>query len=110
MSKGEDIKIILQVAKGEKPQKTCSRVFQFINGKLKMINKSFIKNGEEDLNIFVVTTKEEKEIIDNLTEEETEKLCKNGEEDLKISVVTTKEEKEIIDNLTEEEKRILLNE
>ena len=70
MSKGEDIKIILQVAKGEKPQKTCSRVFQFINGKLKMINKSFIKNGEEDLKISVVTTKEEKEIIDNLTEEE----------------------------------------
>lgn len=75
-NKQTNIRTILDFAKGVKLKTTCSRVFQFVNGKLKMTNKTFTPHGAEDLNIFVVTTKEEKEIIDNLTEEETEKLCK----------------------------------
>lgn len=106
-NKLSNIRTILDFAKGVKPKTTCSRVFQFVNGKLKMTNKTFSPHGAEDLNIFVVTTKEEKKIIDNLTDDEEEELCKNGAEDLKISVVTTKEKKEIIDNLTEEEKEEL---
>lgn len=71
-----NIRTILDFAKGVKPKTTCSRVFQFVNGKLKMINKTFTQYGKEDLHIFVVTTEEEKNIIDNLTDEEEEKLCK----------------------------------
>lgn len=71
-----NIRTILDFAKGVKPKTTCSRVFQFVNGKLKMINKTFTQFGTEDLHIFVVTTKEEKNIVDNLSDEDFEKLCK----------------------------------
>jgi hypothetical protein len=75
-NKLSNIRTILDFAKGVKPKTTCSRVFQFVNGKLKMTNKTFTPHGAEDLHIFVVTTEEEKNIIDNLTEEEEEELCK----------------------------------
>lgn len=75
-NKLSNIRTILDFAKGVKPKTTCSRVFQFVNGKLKMINKTFTQFGTEDLHIFVVTTKEEKNIVDNLSDEDFEKLCK----------------------------------
>ena len=71
-----NIKTILDFAKGVKPQISCSRVFQFVKGKITMTDKKVTPFADEDLNIFVVTTKEEKETIDNLTDEELEKLCK----------------------------------
>lgn len=75
-NKHTNIRTILDFAKGVKPQTTCSRVFQFVNGKITMTDKKVTPFGEEDLNLFVVTTKEEKETIDNLTDEEFDQLCK----------------------------------
>ncbi len=83
-----NIRTILDFAKGVKPKTTCSRFFQFVKGKLKMTNETFTTHGTEDLNFFVVTTKEEKNIVDNLTDEELEKLCRTKEQ-VQISEVLT---------------------
>lgn len=75
-----NIRTILDFAKGVKPKKTCLRVFQFVKGKLKMTNETFSPHGTDDVHCFVVTTKEEKNIVDNLTDEEVEKLCRTKEQ------------------------------
>lgn len=75
-----NIRTILDFAKGVKPKKACFRVFQFVEGKLKMTNETFPPHGTDDVHCFVVTTKEEKNIVDNLTDEELEKLCRTKEQ------------------------------
>lgn len=67
--KRTNIKRILEVAQGITPKTAKYRLFQFVDGKPQIVEEHKIPFADNDLNICIVTTREESEYIDRLNKE-----------------------------------------
>lgn len=61
-----NIKRILEVAQGIKPTMAMYRLFYFVDGKMKIKEERKLPYAKNDLNICIVTTREEREYVDRL--------------------------------------------
>ena len=74
MSKDTNIKIILQVAKGEVPKKAVTRTFDFDdNGKL-CVKEVAANTIGKDFDIFICHTNEQVKYTNEITEDEIKSL------------------------------------
>ena len=64
-----NIKRILEVAQGIPPKTAMYRVFHFVDGKPQIMQEHKVPHATQDMEIYVVTTREEREYVESLNNE-----------------------------------------
>lgn len=68
-NKRTNIKRILEVAQGITPKTAMCRVYHFVDGKPQIMQENKMPFADNDLNICIVTTREEREYLESLNNE-----------------------------------------